>query len=357
MTLEQKVFAGRVPDPARLVGYGFVFAGGAWEIALPFMDGDFTARIRVAPDGSVSGRVIDSADGLEYLPLRSESRTGPYVSRVREEYQALLSGIAEKCFTRRPFVSDQANRIAELVLREFGEKPDFPFSSESVKSAGVFRNAENKKWYGIVMNVPRNRLEGESSAEPADVMNVKHAEDDIPLIVASPGVYPAWHMQKKYWISLILDDTLSDARIMELVRESRGYTLSKAPAAAEKAPSWVIPANPAMYDVEAALKADGTIWWHQQTAVREGDSVYVYATAPVKAILWRLTVTKADEPIPESEREEYGVTWKKRMYLRLDKTYDRRLTGMDVMKRFGVSYVRGARRITKELEEYLESLG
>ena len=38
------------------------------------------------------------------------------------------------------------------------------------------------------------------------------------------GIYPAYHMNKKHWISIFLDETFSDGEIMEYIKKSRMYT-------------------------------------------------------------------------------------------------------------------------------------
>ncbi|WP_304427702.1 MmcQ/YjbR family DNA-binding protein [Dubosiella newyorkensis] len=40
------------------------------------------------------------------------------------------------------------------------------------------------------------------------------------------GIYPGWHMNKKTWISLVLDGTLTDETIQKLIEESYQATLS-----------------------------------------------------------------------------------------------------------------------------------
>lgn len=37
------------------------------------------------------------------------------------------------------------------------------------------------------------------------------------IIQVLNGIYPSYHLSKKSWISIILDDTLSDKEIMNLV--------------------------------------------------------------------------------------------------------------------------------------------
>ena len=55
-----------------------------------------------------------------------------------------------------------------------------------------------------------------------NIMNLKSEEHyDID------GIYPAYHMNNKSWISLDLDDTLYDSLIMELVLKSYNLTRKK----------------------------------------------------------------------------------------------------------------------------------
>lgn len=42
----------------------------------------------------------------------------------------------------------------------------------------------------------------------------------IPDLLKKKGFYPAYHMNKKNWVTIILDDTLSDTEIMQYVKTS-----------------------------------------------------------------------------------------------------------------------------------------
>ena len=97
---------------------------------------------------------------------------------------------------------------------------------EKFPTFGVYKNPENNKWYGLIMNIERFRL-GEESEDFVEVMNLKLDKDKIPDLVKKDGFYSAWHMNKKYWVSLSLDDTLSDAEVMKCIEESHSYTEKK----------------------------------------------------------------------------------------------------------------------------------
>lgn len=54
----------------------------------------------------------------------------------------------------------------------------------------------------------------------AGVINVKADQDRIKGFLAQTGFYESFHMNKKRWVSIILDDTLPDDRIHRMVDDS-----------------------------------------------------------------------------------------------------------------------------------------
>lgn len=50
-----------------------------------------------------------------------------------------------------------------------------------------------------------------------EVLNIKVKESEIDNLLNKDGYYEAFHMNKRNWISIILDDTLSDLVIQNLI--------------------------------------------------------------------------------------------------------------------------------------------
>ncbi len=59
-----------------------------------------------------------------------------------------------------------------------------------------------------------------NSRQEVEAINVKVDSDKVKDILAQKGYYPAFHMNKKCWVSIILDDTLSDTEIQNLIDDS-----------------------------------------------------------------------------------------------------------------------------------------
>ena len=228
MTIEQKVFSRRRFRTRSLAEYGFINMDSCYSLSKEFMDGDFTAEIRVYENGNVIGRVMDNMTGEEYIPLRMPNYAGAFVGSVRAAYEELLLDIADKCCTEVSFVSDQSNRIAALILERYSVEPDFPWDEGEENPAGVFRHGSNNKWFGLIMNIDRRHLDRDGGEEPVDVINLKADENKTAFLHKIRGIYPAYHMNHRKWISVTLDDTLDDRDVMDLVDES--FRLTDSPA-------------------------------------------------------------------------------------------------------------------------------
>ncbi|MBQ2201327.1 MAG: MmcQ/YjbR family DNA-binding protein [Clostridia bacterium] len=218
MTIEEKVFQRKRFVTEAMETFGFRKTDGGYRYETAFLNGDFSACVLVTESGVVSGTVIDNMNGEEYAPLRAQRYNGAYVNEVRSAYEELLAEIAEACCREVPFASDQANRIADRIFAAYGVHPDFPWGQSPYDSAGTFRHADSGKWFALIMHIRRGALTKDADGTMIDVMNLKiDPNGESPL---GNGVYPAFHMNHKMWITVTLDDTIADETIMSLVETS-----------------------------------------------------------------------------------------------------------------------------------------
>ena len=91
----------------------------------------------------------------------------------------------------------------EYCLNTYGTSPDYPFDEDF--ETAVLRHTDNRKWYAIVMKVSLRKF-GFDSDEMIDVVNLKLPTEMFGSFGAADGVYPAYHMNKLHWISVLLPD-------------------------------------------------------------------------------------------------------------------------------------------------------
>jgi predicted DNA-binding protein (MmcQ/YjbR family) len=87
----------------------------------------------------------------------------------------------------------------------------------------VFRHNANKKWFAVVMDIPRKNL-GLSGEGEISVVNLKCDTRLIGPFREEPGIFPGWHMNKAHWLTVALDGTIEDEKIRFLVDMSYKLT-------------------------------------------------------------------------------------------------------------------------------------
>ena len=114
----------------------------------------------------------------------------------------------------------ERKELFEWAKETYGTEPDYPWNDWNC----VLRHRHNNKWYALIMEIEETKL-GINSDKIVDVLNVKCD----PLLIGSlrmrEGFYPAYHMNKDKWISVLMDGTVPAKEIMELIELS--YSLTK----------------------------------------------------------------------------------------------------------------------------------
>ena len=110
-----------------------------------------------------------------------------------------------------------------FVKDAYGTKPEYLFSSSP--ETAVLRHTRNRKWYAITMPIPAKRL-GLESDDIIDVLNLKCNPDDGAALRMTEGVFPAYHMNKKHWISVVYS-MVPEGLLLSLLETSYQLTSPK----------------------------------------------------------------------------------------------------------------------------------
>jgi len=201
--------------------FGFVENQGVWTYSSTILQGDFLMKITVE-DGDLSFQVYDQETRDLYPQVHMESMRGTFVGSVREACLEVLYDIRKACFEVEEFLNPQTKRIMALVQAKYGNQLEYLW--EKSPDTAVLRHEGNKKWYAVLMRIPWNKLE-KGREGLVEAVNIKH--DQVADLLSQKGIYPAFHMNKRYWISLALDDSLLDEEVLELIERSWNLTVKK----------------------------------------------------------------------------------------------------------------------------------
>ena len=201
--------------------YGFVENGEVWNYSCQILQGDFSMTVSITTD-DVSFQVFDQETGDLYPQVHMESMRGSFVGSVREACLEILYQIRKACFDVQDFICPQTKRIMTKVQEKYGNQLEYLW--EKSPDTAVLRHEDNQKWYAVVMRIPWDKLE-KGREGLVEAVNLKH--DQVADLFSQKGIYPAFHMNKRYWLSLALDDSLQDEEVIELIEKSWNLTVKK----------------------------------------------------------------------------------------------------------------------------------
>ena len=216
MTIEQNLFKNHIIDKNLLKEYGFKLNGEKFLYETNILNDEF--KIVVEFDGQICGKIFDISTGDEYTNFRIESSSG-FSSEVRENFIKILTDIRDKCTENKLFQTKQALAINKYISEKYQDAPEFLW--KNLQTYAVFRKKQSNKWYAIIGTVPLNKVNKNSnSSEIVEIINVKVNKDKIKEVLQQKGIYEAFHMNKKNWVTIIFDKTLKDFEIEHFIDES-----------------------------------------------------------------------------------------------------------------------------------------
>ena len=204
-----------------MVQFGFKFDGTFYEYSQKILDHQFELFVFIKNENDIETKLIDCDSKELYTLHLFGDAAGTFVGEVREAYENVLNNIVQSCCDETYFIFAQSNRIADYVKTQYNITPEFLW--EKSPGCGVFRNQTSKKWFGIVMDIDKSKLDKEQKGL-VEVLNIKLDRSEVQQLLKENGFYPAYHMNKKSWITILLDDVLSDEEIEDLI--SKSYKLS-----------------------------------------------------------------------------------------------------------------------------------
>jgi len=202
----------------KLLQYGFREEAEKLIYRKEILDSSFFIEI-VFVNSQLLIEVYDIEFDEIYSLFSVDSAVGETVQNIREHVEKLLSsilGLAEESGKISSEIIDYCNeKYGENHVNPFKKHPDIL----------VFVNEKNK-WYALLSDVEYNKLNKNTDiTTKVKILNLKYPTDNILYIIDNQNIFPAYHMNKKHWISIVLDKNIKLETIKELIDIS--YSLVK----------------------------------------------------------------------------------------------------------------------------------
>lgn len=114
--------------------------------------------------------------------------------------------------------------LINYITEIYSADAEYPFMQ--YPDAAVFRHANNKKWFAVIMNVQKRKL-GVDDDGTTDIVNLKCDPILAGSLRSDAGIFPAYHMSKTNWISVALDGSVEAEKIKWLLDLSFELTSKK----------------------------------------------------------------------------------------------------------------------------------
>ena len=201
-------------DCKRAIAYGFSRTEAGLELKKE-LPGVGLYAVFVIAGKSFEVNVFDVDTDEEYLPFNVLDNITGFVTGIREQVEDLVQEIKEKCLLN----SNMKLRLMEYCERKFGTEPEAPW--EDSPDAYTFKTAKRNKWYALFMTIPYKSL-GLVAKGTLDVVNIKLPPEKVLDLIDRVHFYPAYHMNKKHWITIVLDKEVDEPLVQQLLEESYG---------------------------------------------------------------------------------------------------------------------------------------
>ncbi len=191
-----------------LIKNGFVKENDNYVLEEKLDDENFKIIVNIGKDSYT--KLIDLESSLEYSLVDVLESNGSFVGRIRKKYENKIKEIVDKC------VSNQLLLVISYIKEKYNDELEYLW--DNLPDCAIWRHKENNKWYGLIMNIEENKL-GIDSKRKVDVINLKCLN-----VVDNINIFPGYHMNKKYWVTIILDGRLDINTIYELIDKSYEVT-------------------------------------------------------------------------------------------------------------------------------------
>ena len=210
-----KIKLGQPLSQATLAEWGFENGQARYVL----VEGEFELHMTLS-DQELELVVYDLAMEEPYTLFEVVSASGALVTALRQQVDEIINRILGQQIQDNPLVE----RLVDYVATTYGLAPAHPFKRHP-EIIG-FKVPTVDKLFGIFLPVDYCRLDKTSMrTHQVLVLNLKGQPDQILERIDNCRYFPAYHMNKKHWFSVLLDAQTDWDQLTSMLAES--YRLVK----------------------------------------------------------------------------------------------------------------------------------
>ncbi len=206
-------------DKKKLKKYGFSAKNDVFLLNFPIENGEFVAQISLT-DSEFKVDLFDVNFGEMYENINLKDFDGTFVNSLRQQISQKIEDVCQKCFIN----TNTREIVIETIKNNYGVLPEFPWAE--YPTFCTFKNPSSKKWFALIMDVGADRL-GLKDKTLVSVINLKLPPEEILSLTDNKFIFPAYHMNKKYWVTVLLNKATPKQKLFSLIDKSYNIVAKK----------------------------------------------------------------------------------------------------------------------------------
>ncbi len=214
--MTENVYKNRKLNIEKLMSFGFKKVDNKYIYHTDLLEGQLTLTVKIDGEGTIFTCVVDH-NGDEYVLYRVAGAEGSFVGQVKSECESVLKKIYEDCFDPDVFKSEQAKFVIAYMKKTYGDEPEYLW--HKFPDNAIVRRKDNQKWYAALLTIPQRKL-GLDLDGTIEILDLRIKPEEMESTIDNIKFFPGYHMNKKHWITICLDGSVSNEKIYRKIDDS-----------------------------------------------------------------------------------------------------------------------------------------
>lgn len=215
----------------KLIDFGFEKQDDIFVYSTPILDEQFLLEITINQNGELSTKLTDAFTQDLYTLHLVEDAQGAYVGEIRQAIADILEKISKDCFRPQVFKNEITQKL--IAYAKYTYDAPLEFLWEKFDDNAVLRRQDNKKWFAVLIKIQKHKLgiQIDDSAiqsngaylhtdNKIEILVARINPDDVEKTIDNFGYLPAYHMNKKNWITILLDGSVPCDEVLSRLDDS-----------------------------------------------------------------------------------------------------------------------------------------
>lgn len=204
-------------NTAKATSFGFQREANNYVYVTGIMDGQFKLTVTINDKERLSTQLLELANNNEYRLHLDPAATGSFVNSVKNEFNDVISSIVTECFDTDIFKTAQAKEVIQYLKETYHTSLEFLW--KKFPEYAIVRRPDNKKWYALLMIVDGDKI-GLKSNKKIEILDLRIEGDQLENIIDNQKFFPGYHMSKKSWYTVYLNETIPNNELFDLIDKS-----------------------------------------------------------------------------------------------------------------------------------------